>query len=198
MHMIRHYYKFVQFNMRKMNRDIIPTLFHHPPRVIQNHFPVGDFAKQTFAVLRAHRYKIRAGLGIIIFPQPDGTAMVNFRMIGHLKSHVYIPDHINFRACWGDGLGRRVGATGRSPLRDVCLVSPVGAKYFSPLRSFSQKTVSHFPIPPITPIIYYHRSRRPFIPRPRGQFVRHREYAIHRIIILVIGYLLSMTIVQQS
>jgi hypothetical protein len=43
-----------------------------------------DIAEQAFPARGAYRHEVRAGLGIIVIPHPDGTAMMDVRIECHI------------------------------------------------------------------------------------------------------------------
>lgn len=81
--MVRHDDTFIRRHVGKSFRQGTPCPCHHPPRVVQMHDPIGDRTEQVFPPLDTHSHKIRASRRIIIFPQADGTTMVNIRIVGH-------------------------------------------------------------------------------------------------------------------
>jgi hypothetical protein len=78
MHVIGHHHKFIgiQHHTRAHNGGMEPFVTHNLPVFIQPHFALHDFAEQTGAVMGANGDEIRAGLGVIIFLQADGSTMV--------------------------------------------------------------------------------------------------------------------------
>ena len=77
---IWHHNEGIGFDIRKSVSQFVPPLVDHSSHIIQLHFPVFDFTKQMFSVVRADGDEIRAVLGIIVFVQSNGTAVafVNF------------------------------------------------------------------------------------------------------------------------
>jgi hypothetical protein len=59
----------------------MPFIFYNLSKCTQHDFPFHDLPKQTFPVMGAHRYKIDSRLAIIVFLQPNGTAMTFLRII---------------------------------------------------------------------------------------------------------------------
>ena len=80
MNMIGHDHAFIHFYIGEMDQDIIPTFLDHPPRIIQPHFPIHDFAEQTFPILGADGDEIRPVLGIIVSMQTDRTTFLGRRI----------------------------------------------------------------------------------------------------------------------
>jgi len=74
--MVGHDDKFINGCMGKMIRYCLPTFFGYMTCVIQHHFAIRDFPEQTFPVVGTYGDEIGAWAGIIITPQPDGTAVV--------------------------------------------------------------------------------------------------------------------------
>jgi len=74
-----------------------PTSFGRFSAIIQPHFPIHNFAKQTLPVVRAYGNKIRTRLRIIVIFQPYGTAVVFFGVVFHLenlqKIFIVVPFH---------------------------------------------------------------------------------------------------------
>ncbi len=81
--MVRHDHKFIQPDMGQMIGQVVPCEMHHFPQFIQHHPTIHHLAKQTFPVLRANGDEIRPRLCVIVPLQPDGTAVVFFRVVGH-------------------------------------------------------------------------------------------------------------------
>ena len=84
MEMVGHDYHFMANDVGEfVMRFAIPFL-HHASCVVQYHFVVLDFTKQTFAVLCANGDEIQAFRCIIVTFQADGTAVMDFWVIvGH-------------------------------------------------------------------------------------------------------------------
>jgi hypothetical protein len=55
--------------------QLVPDGLDHVTRVIQVHFPVDDFAKQTRTMVRTQGHNTGAGLGIIISFKPYGMSI---------------------------------------------------------------------------------------------------------------------------
>ena len=79
MDMVRHHYERVGFHPGIMVRQFVPYHLNHPPRVVQPHFPVYDFAEQAYPFMGADGDEIRTGLRIIVSAQTDGPAIVALR-----------------------------------------------------------------------------------------------------------------------
>lgn len=86
MQMIRHDHKFINRHTHKPSRQQPPRLFNLSTSLVQHHIVLNDSAEQAFPSLYAQGHEIGPGRGIIKFPQPDGPAMVNVRIIDHTPS----------------------------------------------------------------------------------------------------------------
>ena len=82
-HMVGHYYPFVQFNVIILPSQPFPCFGNHSPLIIQHHLPIYNFAKEALPVLRANGHKIPACLGIIIILQSYRSAMMNIGIVCH-------------------------------------------------------------------------------------------------------------------
>ena len=81
--MVRHDDRRAQFDMRIPRRQGIPDVPNDPARFVQPHFTILDIAEQTFAPASDQGDEIRAGLGIVVFWQSYGMAMVFGRIEFH-------------------------------------------------------------------------------------------------------------------
>jgi len=72
-HMILHADERIQNDILKMIRDVLPTGSCDSAQIAQYHLIINNLTKNARLVLRADGYKIRAGLGIIVPFQTDGT-----------------------------------------------------------------------------------------------------------------------------
>ncbi|MGQ9925824.1 MAG: hypothetical protein ACUVS4_03035 [Chloroflexaceae bacterium] len=83
MDMIRHYYKRIQFHMRKMDRNIQLALFCNPSRVVQLHLSFGYPAKEVRTAVCDDGNEIRPDPGVIIPFQSNATAVVTCGIMMH-------------------------------------------------------------------------------------------------------------------
>jgi hypothetical protein len=81
--MIRHDNKSIKSYRGKALRQAIPYGFDQHPSIIQERDTVQNISEQTFTILDAGGDKISPAGRIIEFPQPDGTPMVNVRIVRH-------------------------------------------------------------------------------------------------------------------
>ena len=75
--MVRHDHKFTQINFTPDQSGFQPFFLCNYPKFIQCHDPIHNFSEEMLPLVRANGDEICAGLGIIIFPQPDGTPVVD-------------------------------------------------------------------------------------------------------------------------
>nr|VFJ53215.1 MAG: hypothetical protein BECKDK2373B_GA0170837_104125 [Candidatus Kentron sp. DK] len=81
MKMIRHHHPLVQLDFLADCGGPPPFLGNDFAGMVQPHLPVQDFPEQAFPVLCANGQEIRPRLGIIISLQPDGAAVMCFRVV---------------------------------------------------------------------------------------------------------------------
>jgi hypothetical protein len=73
---VGHYDERIQFNEREMVRDVFPTTLGNLACLVQPHFTVHHMPKEAFPLAGASGDETRAGLGVIVSLEADGTAMV--------------------------------------------------------------------------------------------------------------------------
>jgi len=76
--MIGHDDEFIQFDVRKMPGNFVPTFHHDLAVFVQSHFAIYHVPQQTFPIARADGDEIRADLGVIVFFQTDGSAVMRW------------------------------------------------------------------------------------------------------------------------
>ena len=81
MKMIGHHHPLVQLDFLANCGGPPPFLGNDFAGMVQPHLPIHDIAEQAFPVLCANGQEIGPRLGIIISPQPDGAAVVCFRVV---------------------------------------------------------------------------------------------------------------------
>ena len=84
-HVIGHHDVCAQFHVREMLRDQAPVLLGDLSHGGQLHFAMDDISKQAGALMRNHRDEIRTGLGVIVFLEPDGAAVMFRWVVFHIK-----------------------------------------------------------------------------------------------------------------
>ncbi len=104
---IRHHDKFIQCDVSKMTRDVLPARPGDLSRFIQSRLSVHDLPKHTFAIARYDRNKICAWLGIIIALQSDRAAAMFERIVFHgaiamLGRSIRRPWRLINNVCWGE------------------------------------------------------------------------------------------------
>jgi hypothetical protein len=83
MQMIGHDDHPIQFDPRKMNRQVVPFLFNRLSHIIQNDIVVLNIPKRTFLLVGTHGNKIIPRPGIIIIGQANGMTVMDLRIKGH-------------------------------------------------------------------------------------------------------------------
>jgi hypothetical protein len=83
MHMIGHYHVFIQYHARIPFGYVLPPIINDPAAFRQCNFAVPYFPEQTFPALGADGYVIDPFLGIIVFRQTNGPAVVPDVVGGH-------------------------------------------------------------------------------------------------------------------
>lgn len=73
----------IKLNDLKTLRQRLPDFLYHLPGAIQNHLSGTIFSKQTFPLLHTDRHEIRPAAAVSVFPQTNGTAVMD---VG-IKSH---------------------------------------------------------------------------------------------------------------
>ena len=71
-HMIRHHHEFI-------DDYVITHIFRGRPFILDNS-PNTVVIEQHLFIMRAHRDKIRAAIGVIVMGQPDGPAVMDTRI----------------------------------------------------------------------------------------------------------------------
>ena len=82
MEMIGHDDHFVAYDVWEFVLRFAIPFFHHATGIIQNHFVLHNFTKQTFSVLRANGDEIQAFRGVIVTLQANGMAVVDVGVVG--------------------------------------------------------------------------------------------------------------------
>ncbi|EKD34946.1 MAG: hypothetical protein ACD_75C02114G0002 [uncultured bacterium] len=88
MKMIWHDNEFIQFHIWIMIGQIVPCSLHNITGIIQQHLAIHHLTKQAFPLEDADRHKICPGAVIIVFPQADGTTMMDVRVEFHHYYHL--------------------------------------------------------------------------------------------------------------
>ena len=83
MQVVRHDDKQISTNIRIMCRYCKPALLHNLSKIVQMHFAIHNFTKQTSSVLDTNRDVIISCLRIIIIPQTNRTPTMSFTMSTH-------------------------------------------------------------------------------------------------------------------
>jgi len=112
--MVGHDHKFTQFDVRAKDGCLVPFVAHNFSQIIQYHFPVHNFAKQVFALMRTQGDEIRPGAGGIKAGQADGAAAA----CGGVGRHGWGGWGVGFRGRKADR-GEREQATPLSPTYDT-------------------------------------------------------------------------------
>ena len=71
MEMVRHHHKCIQSNIRKMNRNTVPTGRNNVRSRVAYHLPIYNLAKDALAVARADSNEVRPRLGIVESWEPQ-------------------------------------------------------------------------------------------------------------------------------
>jgi len=72
--MVGHDHKYTQFDVRTKDGCLVPFVANNFSQIIQYQYPVHNFAKQVFALMRAQGDEIRPGSGGVKAGQADGSA----------------------------------------------------------------------------------------------------------------------------
>ncbi len=80
MHMVRHHHERIAHHHGHVFGYRIPTPLNNVAHGIRHHHVIHHTTEQRQSPLRAYRDVIRAGAGVIVPAQPDGSAM---ETVGH-------------------------------------------------------------------------------------------------------------------
>ncbi len=82
-YVVRHDNKFVQHDMRKMARHILPAFTHNASDSTQSHFTLIDFSENATVAACTQRHEISARQGVIVSTITDRPAVMRFRVVCH-------------------------------------------------------------------------------------------------------------------